>query len=80
MFLMKNIIAQEKAVVTSEKITVNETSHAKGTFSLQQTNIEIPQADFESVVFIDKTGYPGIDFNKFDQDLLLIQMKKIFNS
>jgi hypothetical protein len=52
---------------TVKKVTVNETP-PDGSFLLQQTNIGILQADFDSAVYIDKIGYPRIDFNKFSVD------------
>ena len=65
-FLVKNIIAQENLFKAGNKITINNTPPSKGIFSLKQTTIKIPQANFDSAVYLDKTGYPRIDFTRFD--------------
>jgi hypothetical protein len=58
--------AQKQESLKGIKISVNETPPAVDIFSLQKTSIGITQADFENAVYKDNTGYPRIEFSKFD--------------
>lgn len=68
LFLEGNISAQESSDFALRKIVINESPPAGDPFLLNQTEIEIHQADFEMALFKDETGYPRIDFNRFNID------------
>lgn len=47
----------------TELIRIDDTPE-KGVFSLQKTDLSIPQINFDSAIYTDEIGYPRLDFLK----------------